>query len=98
LWTALHGENPPEVIDVREPREYQRGHIPEAHSIPLHELLNNFPHHINLTDEIILVCRSGRRSTRAACILKEQGVENLSVVEGGMLSWEAINLLEAIDE
>jgi hypothetical protein len=35
LWQQLQSGRPPLVIDVREPREYQRGHIPQAVNIPL---------------------------------------------------------------
>lgn len=98
LWEEMHNKKPPLVIDIREPREFQRGHIPGACSIPLHNFLNSYSQRFNSTDEVILVCRSGRRSMRAACVLRERGYENIIIVEGGMLSWEAINLLEAIDE
>jgi SulP family sulfate permease len=86
----------PVVIDVREPREYKGGHIPEAHLIPLPDLLSKTPH-LNEDREIVFVCRSGRRSRRAAQALKSQGYPQVSILQGGMLAWEAAHLLEAIE-
>lgn len=99
LWEKLHGQGKPcQVIDVREPREFMRGHIPEAELIPFPKLLTNGA---NLSPdeavELIFVCRGGRRSTRAAHILQNRGRRNVRVLQGGMLAWEAAGLLEAID-
>lgn len=97
LWRELmHSETPPLVIDVREPREFQQGHIPQAQLIPLLELAGkktDLPH----DREIVLVCRSGRRSQRAAYLLKEKNGSKVRVLKGGMLAWEAAKLLEAVD-
>ncbi|MEM7111827.1 MAG: sulfate permease [Chloroflexota bacterium] len=99
LWDQLHTHSNgslPLVIDVREPREYRRGHIAEATSIPLSSLFDDgvdFPHERAL----VFVCRSGRRSRRAASLLQQKGHPNVSIVKGGMLAWEAAELLEAID-
>lgn len=91
-----HGLMPPLVVDVREPREFRQGHIPEAHSIPLATVLSEdvkFP----ANQQIVLVCRSGRRSRRAAAALQSVGCTNVVILEGGMLAWEAEKLLEAVD-
>jgi SulP family sulfate permease len=96
LWIELHKEHPPLIVDVREPREYKAGHIPVALSIPLPKLLNDSPQ-IYRDEQVIFVCRSGRRSTRIAGTLIDQGYEKIKVLRGGMLSWEAANLLEAVD-
>ncbi|MBE7556928.1 MAG: STAS domain-containing protein [Anaerolineales bacterium] len=97
LWRELmHSETPPLVVDVREPREFQQGHIPQAQLIPLLDLASkktDLPH----DREIVLVCRSGRRSQRAACLLKEKNGSKVRVLKGGMLAWEAAKLLEAVD-
>jgi sulfate permease, SulP family len=45
----------------------------------------------------VLVCRSGRRSERAADFLLCRGYQNISVLKGGMIAWETINLLEAVE-
>jgi SulP family sulfate permease len=97
LWDELHADRPPLVIDVREPREFSRGHITESQSIPLAHALADTQ--LVPTDRpVVLVCRGGRRSTWAAASLAKQGYDNLRVLNGGILAWEQANLLEAIDQ
>jgi sulfate permease, SulP family len=95
LWQRLHQSAPPLVIDVREPREFQRGHIPQAQSIPLYKLLTE---KVELPGErpIVLVCQGGRRASRAAYALSKQGYP-AQALQGGMLAWEQAGLLEALE-
>ncbi len=100
LWQQLHNnhsdEKPPLVVDVREPREFRQGHLPEARLEPLPNILSEdvrFPN----DREIVFICRSGRRSRRAAYALRQIGIFNVAVLKGGMLAWEAAGLLEAVD-
>jgi SulP family sulfate permease len=96
LWDELHERMPPIVIDIREPREFKRGHIPQAESIPIFKLISNTSQ-IPQIRQVVLVCRSGRRSKRAIYMLNKHGYANLRILEGGMLAWEDARLLEAID-
>jgi SulP family sulfate permease len=86
----------PLIVDVREPREFKGGHIPEAQLIPLPDLLSKTTH-LNGDREVVFVCRSGRRSRRAAQVLRSQGHTDVSILQGGMLAWEAAHFLEAVD-
>jgi SulP family sulfate permease len=97
LWDELRDHpNEISVVDVREPREYQRGHIPNAELIPLPKIIAG--EHTFVTSpgqRVIFVCRSGRRSRRAAqAALGLNG--HVEIVRGGMLAWEAAGLLQAI--
>jgi SulP family sulfate permease len=96
LWEQLCSGDRLAIIDVREPREYARGHVPEAQLLPLPALVAEG---LDLPEDrhLVLVCRSGRRSLRAACLLQSQGYEDIAVLEGGMQAWEAAELLEAVD-
>ena len=99
LWQQLHTQKPeqfPLIVDVREPREFRRGHIPDARSIPLPTIILDT---VKLPNDrqIVIVCRSSRRSRRAAFTLQQMGVMNVAILEGGMLAWEAADLLEAVD-
>jgi SulP family sulfate permease len=96
LWHQLRDGNPPIVIDVREPREYSQGHIPQAELVPLPKLLSKAPT-LPKDSPLVFVCRGGRRSTRAAYLLSQRGYDNIAVLQGGMLAWEASHLLEAVD-
>lgn len=97
LWQQLHDSaaTRPYIVDVREPREYRQGHIAEAESMPLDKLMSDdvrFPN----DRQIIFVCRSGRRSRRAAAVMRSEGITNVAILEGGMIAWEAAGLLEAL--
>jgi SulP family sulfate permease len=96
LWDKLHDRNPPIIVDIREPREYLRGHIPQAISIPLFKLISDTSQ-LPKDNQVVLVCRSGRRSTRAIYMLNKLGYTNLQILEGGMLAWENAGLINAIE-
>jgi SulP family sulfate permease len=97
LWEALKGDRSPLVVDVREPREFRQGHVPGAQLVPLPQLLATS---VELPRDrpLVLACRSGRRSARAAATLRAQGYSDLRILDGGMLGWEGANLLTAVDE
>ncbi len=95
LWKQLHSSTPPLVIDVREPREFQQGHIVQAQLIPLYKLLTE-KLELPSNRPIVLVCQGGRRSSRACYALRGQGYPAQSL-QGGMLAWENAGLLEAVD-
>lgn len=78
----------PFVLDVREPQEFEMGHIEGATLIPLGSL----PEHLAEVPKdkpVVVVCRSGNRSGRAAAFLKEQGFTNIENLTGGMMAWSA---------
>ena len=86
---AAIADNPEVVIiDVREPFEYDEGHIPGAQLIPLGTIpdrINEIP-----TDKtVIAVCRSGNRSGQATEYLRQQGFDNVHNMNGGMNDWQA---------
>jgi hydroxyacylglutathione hydrolase len=85
------------VLDVREPEEYEQGHVPKAINLPQADLasrLDELPRHRPL----ILVCRSGARSLRAAQFLRQMGFEQVMNVQGGTLAWQAAGKLLAFGE
>jgi rhodanese-related sulfurtransferase len=76
------------VVDVREPDEYEQGHVPGAIHLPQADLasrLDELPRHRPL----VLICRSGARSLRAAQFLRQVGFEQVTNVQGGTLAWRA---------
>jgi SulP family sulfate permease len=95
LWQQLHGPQPPLVIDVREPREYQRGHIAQAQLRPLPVFVMS-PPDLPRDRLLVFVCRSGRRSQRVAYWLQQRGYAGVAVLSGGMQAWEAAGLLVAV--
>jgi SulP family sulfate permease len=97
LRQKLQTDKPPVVIDVRERREFRRGHIPQAQLIPLPQMISE-PPDLSNNQEVVLVCRTGRRSLRAACAIQNKGYQgHMTILEGGMLAWETAGLLEAVE-
>ncbi|MFC0213171.1 rhodanese-like domain-containing protein [Paenibacillus chartarius] len=78
------------LIDVREPEEVQQLHIPGVKNVPLSELAERHTD-IPQSGEIILVCRSGARSSRAQQYLQSIGYQGLRNMTGGMLAWEQLD-------
>jgi rhodanese-related sulfurtransferase len=76
-----------QLIDVRQPREYEEGHIPGAILIPLNELPRRIVE-IDREREIIVYCRSGVRSTAACQILGDHRIPHVLNLRGGMLQWQ----------
>ena len=74
------------LIDVREPHEYQIGHIPYAKLIPLGELPKRV-NELNSADEIVAHCKSGVRSAKAVDFLKQAGFRKVKNMKGGILAW-----------
>ncbi len=75
-----------QLIDVREPHEWQIGHIDGAKLIPLGEL----PKRVNELDssvEIVAHCKSGARSAKACDFLRQAGFKKVSNMTGGILAW-----------
>ena len=75
------------VLDVRTEDEYASGHIPGAICIPNETIYKDRPEQLPDLDQIILVyCRSGNRSKRAARMLYEMGYTNVYEF-GGIIDW-----------
>ena len=75
------------ILDVREQDEYDAGHIPGAIVIPHTEIESRAEEELTDKDQQILVyCRSGRRSKLAADALLELGYTNIKEF-GGILDW-----------
>jgi adenylyltransferase/sulfurtransferase len=75
-----------EIIDVREPYEWQIGHIPGARLVPLSQIPEEIPR-LDKKRETILYCKAGARSMRAAQQLAEAGVTDVRSLTGGILRW-----------
>lgn len=97
LYRELRGPTPPLVVDVREPREFRQGRVPGAVNVPLPRLLEN-TQEVPKDRPIVLACRTGRRSRRAAAHMLQHGYRDLRILAGGMVAWRAATLLEAVDE
>ena len=77
-----------QLIDVREPSEYELGNNGGIH-IPL-QTLPEKTELISTDKPVYIICRSGRRSANAVMFLEQKsGAGEFYNVEGGMLAWKA---------
>jgi rhodanese-related sulfurtransferase len=81
------------LLDVREPAEYAEVHAADAKLIPLGELNSHLAELAAYKDKPLLVmCRSGHRSSKAVSLLREAGFHQVSNVKGGIKAWEGEGL------
>jgi adenylyltransferase/sulfurtransferase len=75
------------LLDVREPYERELGAIPSEH-IPMGEICDRISE-IPSNDELVVICRSGKRAEAVSNLLKtEFKLENVCILEGGLLAWK----------
>jgi adenylyltransferase/sulfurtransferase len=74
------------ILDVRNPEEFQICRIPGSTLIPLPELPARF-HELDQERELIVHCKSGGRSLKAAQFLRQQGFRRVRNLKGGILAW-----------
>ena len=72
------------IIDVREPREFEMGHIINAVNIPLSQLRERM-HEIPKDKPVYVHCRSGQRSYNAICAMQGRGYKNVYNIMGSFL-------------
>lgn len=77
------------IIDVRTDLEIEEGKIPEAVHIPMFEVIDRYLEW-DRGEEIIFVCRSGRRSMAVCQVLTLEGFRNVKNMVGGMLAYPAV--------
>jgi len=76
-----------QILDVREPYEWDAGHIEEAVHIPLAEVMAGAETgRLDPTRRVVVVCKTGNRSELAALMLQARGVDAHNL-EGGTEAW-----------
>ena len=86
-WVAAHRDRV-RIVDVRQPDEFTGplGHIAGAELVPL-DTLEAAATGWDRSAPIVLVCRSGGRSERAAVLLEQHGFHHVASMIGGMAAW-----------
>ena len=74
------------LLDVREPWEIALASIPGSLAIPLHDIPARLKE-LDATSEIIVMCKGGGRSQRAADFLAARGYGRVSNLQGGINAW-----------
>jgi rhodanese-related sulfurtransferase len=75
------------LLDVREQDEWDRGHAPAAHLIPM-SVINDRVTELPEGEPILVICHSGMRSWRVTKALAAAGYDAASVA-GGMEAWQS---------
>lgn len=75
-----------QLIDVREPNEFEGGHILGARNIPLSQLRQRYKE-IRPDQPVYFYCQNTVRSGRAAQMLKRKGYNDLNCLKGGFKGW-----------
>jgi rhodanese-related sulfurtransferase len=76
------------VVDVRDTKEFESGHIVGAVNVP-HTVLEARLNELNKYKDrpVVLVCRMGQNSGAAGATLRKHGFENVARLTGGMAEW-----------
>src|SRR5712691_4829131 len=74
------------IVDVREPNEYQINRIPGSTLIPLGDVPKRYSE-LDSEDEIVVHCKMGGRSAKAADFLRSVGFKKVLNLKGGILDW-----------
>jgi rhodanese-related sulfurtransferase len=81
------------ILDVSEPAEYKKGHIPNSVNMTLKSMkegLGKLEKQKKKT--VVVVCQAGNKAQSAAKMLIKSGFENVYVLSGGMMAWRKENL------
>ena len=101
LVEAMEGGEPWLIVDLREPYEYERLHVPDSILVPRGLLEGavetNSPHRIDALcaardRPVALLCATGARSALAAVVLQQMGFANVVNIAGGLKLWEGEDL------
>jgi hydroxyacylglutathione hydrolase len=91
LAEELAGADPPLLLDVRNPREWDSRHVEGSVNLPLSHLqerIAEVPRH----RRVAVYCAGGYRSSIAASILQRYGITQLIEMAGGLAAWDAASL------
>jgi rhodanese-related sulfurtransferase len=86
LKDRLDGDNPPAILDVREPWELDIAKVDGVIAIPLGEISRRFGE-LPKDRPLAVMCHHGGRSAQATAWLRNQGYDNAMNVAGGIDAW-----------
>ncbi|MDX1491629.1 MAG: rhodanese-like domain-containing protein [Pseudohongiellaceae bacterium] len=81
------------VLDIRDKKEFDAGHIVDAIHIPLNKLATRVSElEKHKQAPIVIACKLGQHSIDAVKVLKQAGFEKVVRLSGGMTEWRSQNL------
>jgi rhodanese-related sulfurtransferase/glyoxylase-like metal-dependent hydrolase (beta-lactamase superfamily II) len=91
LGEMLHGDEPPQLVDVRRGPEFSGGHVAAFDNRPLDALMKRLDG-LDRDRRVAVLCASGYRSSIAASLLERAGFRDVVNVTGGINAWKACGL------
>lgn len=82
----IEGYRKAQLVDVREPKEYDGGHILGARNIPSSQMRQRYKE-IRSDKPVYLYCQNSARSARTALFLKKKGYNQIYQLQGGFRQW-----------
>ena len=89
LKELLDSPTQPHLVDCREPFEYQMARLESSELIPMNTIPSHLSHLESLAEARLLVvyCHHGVRSLNTVAWLRQQGIENVVSLGGGIDRW-----------
>lgn len=88
-FLEFHDDDSYNLVDVRQPREYERGHLPGARLIPVKTLPERLGE-LDPAKPTITYCAAGVRSRAAASVLNNAGFGEVYSMAGGINAWQGL--------
>jgi len=85
-WLADASRDPPLLLDVREPWEYEKARIAGAQLVPMREVPARLEE-IDPDKEVVAICHHGGRSQQVAMFLEKAGYTKIHNLAGGVDAW-----------
>jgi rhodanese-related sulfurtransferase len=85
-WLGDQARARPQLLDVREPWEFQTCHIAESRPMPMAEVPKRLAE-LDPQAETVVICHHGSRSMQVAMFLEKQGFKRVHNLAGGMDAW-----------
>lgn len=82
----IKGYRKAQLIDVREPKEFEKGYIRGARNLPITQMKQNM-NALRPDKPVYIYCQNTSRSFRAAQTLKKNNFDDINILEGGFKKW-----------
>ncbi len=83
----LKQPNPPLLLDVREPWEYETARLPNSTLMPMGDIPSRAHAELDPDAPIVVLCHHGARSLSVTMWLRAQGFEHVQSLAGGIDHW-----------
>lgn len=91
--TLMINKEDGQVVDVREAEDFAKGHVLNAHNIPLSQFEKRIGELSKFKEKPVIVhCESGGRSSAAIELLKKNGFSKVFNLNGGISAWQQAGL------